>query len=57
MSTDDTGLREFMTAYEAEFGESISLKEAREMASGLLTLYDLLSKPLPEDKQRSPPVL
>ena len=44
-------LREFQDAYKADFGEEITVEEAREMLSRLVTLYELLLRPLPHEEQ------
>ncbi|WP_157081323.1 hypothetical protein [Novosphingobium naphthalenivorans] len=43
MKLTDTDLQEFIAAYEADFGETISVPEAREMAARLLAVFRLLS--------------
>jgi hypothetical protein len=40
-------LEEFRSAYEQDFGELISIDEAREMLTRLVTLYELVGRPLP----------
>ena len=40
-------LQEFIRLYEAEFKQPISEEEARETASRLVELYQLLATPLP----------
>jgi hypothetical protein len=49
MQLGDKDLAEFIELYEAEFEEPLSHEEARDMVSRLLVLYELLSKPLPEE--------
>jgi len=51
---DEHDLLEFIRLYEAEFGVPLSLEEAREMASRVVSLYEVLSRPLPDevDQQR-----
>jgi hypothetical protein len=49
MRVDDSELLEFIQLYKDEFGEHISLEEARVVATGLLELYETLIKPLPEE--------
>ena len=45
----DQELEEFRAIYEKEFGETITLAEARAMATRLMDLFVLLCKPLPEE--------
>jgi hypothetical protein len=47
MRVSDEALDEFIKIYKKEFKEKISREEAREMASRLLTLYQLLSQKPP----------
>jgi hypothetical protein len=47
MQIDDAELAEFQALHERVFGRRLSIAEAREMVSHLLTLYDLLLRPLP----------
>ena len=47
MQIPDERLRQFQTAYQLDFGEEITLEEAREMLSRLVSLYDLLLRPIP----------
>ncbi len=52
MITPDERLREFQAAYKEDFGEDITLAEAREMLHRLVFLYEALSKPV-SDKGNS----
>ena len=47
MQIPDDALDAFIKIYKKEFKQKISREEAREMATNLLTLYRLLSRPLP----------
>jgi hypothetical protein len=49
MMISDTRLREFQEAYKQDFGEQITLEQAREMLSRLVALYEALARPLPEE--------
>jgi len=49
MPIDEHDLLEFIQLYEDEFGESLSLEEAREMASRLVSPYEVLSRPLADE--------
>jgi hypothetical protein len=44
----DGDVQEFIQIYKQEFREELSLKAAREMATGLLELYSVLANPLPD---------
>jgi hypothetical protein len=50
MQIADEDLAEFMRLYKTEFGEDVSVDEAREMARNLLDLYELLARPLPHEQ-------
>lgn len=50
----DKALDEFIAIYREEFAEDISRAAAGEMASRLLTLYELLARKLPNDKISHP---
>ena len=47
MQISDDRLAELQRIYKEEYGEEISLAEAREIAQRLLTLYEILMRPLP----------
>ena len=49
MLLSDETCEEFREAYKKDSGEDITIPEAREMASNLLSLYELLARPLPSD--------
>lgn len=46
-------LHEFQEAYEQDFGESITADEAHEMLTRLVTLYELVMRPLPVSKDEA----
>jgi hypothetical protein len=46
-------LREFQVAYEHDFGESITADEAHEILTRLVTLYELVMRPLPVSKDEA----
>lgn len=50
MHLDEASLREFAEIWRQEFGETLSLDEARHHASRLLELYALLYRPTPEEE-------
>lgn len=54
MRIPDQALDEFIEIYKEEFGEDISRREAGEVASRLLALYELLARKLPNER-KSPP--
>lgn len=49
----DKDLDEFIAIYKEEFGEELNRAEAGEMASRLVTLYELLARKVPE-KEKAP---
>lgn len=54
----DEDLREFCEIWKEEFGETITVAQARERASQLLELVELVSVPLPSsssEQERSTP--
>ncbi len=60
MDLTDEEVQEYKHLHEKEFNETISDAEAREIASRLLLLYELLAQPLPSElsgKPGLPPVL
>ena len=52
METTREDIRAFQEAYEADFGETITDEEARELLTRLVVFYERLAEPLP----RSPMV-
>ena len=50
MEVSDEELEEFRRTYKKEYGEKLSVDEAREMAQRLLVLMDLLIRPLPKER-------
>ena len=46
MEINAARLREFQEAYEHDFGELITTDEAHEMLTRLVTLYELVMRPL-----------
>ncbi len=53
MEITTTRLHEFQEAYEHDFGETITQDEAREMLTRLVTLYELVMRPLPVSKDEA----
>jgi len=51
MQVDDATVEEFRTIFQEELGRVVSLDEAREMTRRLLTLYELLLRPLPSQRK------
>lgn len=54
MQLNDQDIAEFQEAYRKAFDENVAAPEAREMASRVLQLYDVLSAPLPDES--APPL-
>ena len=55
MEISNKRLREFQEAYKKEFNEEVSLEESREMLTRVVTLYQLLSRPLPGEENEEMP--
>jgi hypothetical protein len=49
MRPSEEGVKKFQLIYEELYGREIDVDAAREMASRILTLYELLARPLPEE--------
>lgn len=49
MQLSDRDIQEFIALHAAEFGEELSVPEARESAAGLIELYLLLPSPTPRE--------
>ena len=50
MKLSDEALDELIAIYKEDFGDEIDRKEASEMASRLVMLYELLAKKLPNEQ-------
>lgn len=50
MKISDHDFQEFIAIYQEEFGETLSLAEASEMAFRLVSLYTQLTKALPSEQ-------
>lgn len=48
----DESLEEFIVLYKEETGEELTIPEAREIVSRLVTLYVLLARPLPSERAK-----
>ena len=48
MQLTEEDVRAFIEVYEVEYGVRLSLEEAWEMATNLVTLYETVSQPLPD---------
>jgi hypothetical protein len=53
MQVDDTTVAEFQALYERELRKPIAVDEARDMVHRVLTLYDVLVRPLPQARPSS----
>lgn len=51
MRITDDAAKEFSALYAEEFGEQLSIPEARELASNFCELYELLLSPTPREQQ------
>ena len=54
MQLQEEDIREFVQLWKEEFDEALSMEQARQHASGLMELYALLAKPLPQTQRESP---
>ena len=54
MKLSDEALDEFIALYKKEFKHTLTKAEASEMASRVLTLYELLARPLPKERNEAP---
>ena len=52
MKISDADLHELMAIYQEEYGETLSLAEASEMAFRLVTLYTQIYSPLPGEQKK-----
>ena len=50
MQLSDKAIKEYIEIYKTDFGEELSIEEAREIASGLVALYEVLCRPLPAER-------
>jgi len=53
MEFREGSLEEFMRFYKEEFGEGLTMAEARAIVFRLVSLYMQLAKPLPDERKRS----
>ena len=51
MKVTDEALQEYRRLWRKEFGEDITLEEARDITTRLLALYEALCMPLPEERR------
>lgn len=49
MAISDTSLDEFIAIYAVEYGEQLSREEARPIATNLVNLFRLISRPPPNE--------
>lgn len=54
MRLSDQAVREYIQLYKADFGEEVTLEEGREIATRLLALYRIFSKPVPAKRPMLP---
>lgn len=54
MRLSKEAIKEFKEIYHKEFGEVISDEEAQEMGGGLLSLFKVIYRPIPEDEEQTP---
>jgi len=51
MGLSRKAIEEFKEIYSQEFGQEISVEEARELAESLLSLFKVVCRPTPEEKE------
>jgi len=51
MGLSRKAIEEFKEIYLQEFGQEISVKEARELAESLLSLFKIVCRPISEEKE------
>lgn len=49
MELDEKSIQEFIRVYRSAYGEELSLEEARETATRLLRLYQIVYRPTPQE--------
>jgi hypothetical protein len=54
MQISDEAVSEFISLYKEEYGEELSRSDASEMASRLVTLYEVLMKKFPGEQTSTP---
>ncbi len=57
MRLSKEAIQEFKDIYNEEFKEEISDEEAQEMCESLLSLFKIIYRPIPEDKDNKIPEL
>jgi hypothetical protein len=54
MQLSDAAIQEYIRLYREDFGEELSIGEARVIATRLVTLYEVLCRPVPEENATQP---
>ncbi len=52
MSLSKEAIKEFKEIYKHEFGEEISDDKAQELGQGLIALFKIICRPIPDDNRR-----
>jgi hypothetical protein len=52
MSLSEEAIKEFKEVYFREFGKKISDEEAQEIGQNLLSLFKIIYRTIPEDKEK-----
>ena len=55
MRISDEALKEYIQICKQDFGEELTMDEAREIGTRLVELYLVLCRPLPKQEPTSPP--
>jgi len=51
MRLSKRAIKEFKEIYEKEFGEPISDEKAQELGQNLISLFKIIYRPIPEDRE------
>ena len=55
MAVTDETIKEYIQLYEEDFGETLTMEEAREIVTRLMALYEVLCSPLSGEQTQSVP--
>jgi hypothetical protein len=53
MGLSKEAIEEFRRIYHQEFGEEVSDRKARELGESLLSLFKMIYRPIPQDREKS----
>ena len=55
MQIEEESVRDYMRLYEEDFGEKLTMEEAREIVTRLVALYEVLCSRLPDEQTQKVP--